>query len=128
MSPDLEALIAKGRRSLAVAKRLCAEGDFDFSASRAYYAMFYLTEALLLSRSLSFSKHSAVIAEFHREFVRPGAFSYDHYAALQKAFQDRNIGDYQYRETFPAGRAQAVLERAEAFVNDAEGYLRRGTR
>ena len=89
--------------------------------------MFYLAEALLLSRDLSFSKHATVIAEFHRQLVRSGEFSHEHYAALQKAFQERNIGDYQYRDPFPGARAQALLERAGAFVDDAEAYLRRGT-
>ena len=35
-----------------------------FAASRAYYAMFYAAEALLQSRGLAFSKHSAVHAAF----------------------------------------------------------------
>ena len=64
MTAELEALIEKGRRSLGAARRLFGEGDYDFAASRAYYAMFYLAEALLLARHLTFSKHSAVIAAF----------------------------------------------------------------
>ena len=72
MKPELEALAKKGRRSLAASHRLYAQGDYDFAASRAYYAMFYLAEALLLSQGLSFSKHSAVIAGFGEHFVKRG--------------------------------------------------------
>ncbi len=39
MTPELEALIAKGGRSLAASRRLFAQGDYDFAASQAYYAM-----------------------------------------------------------------------------------------
>lgn len=40
MNPEVEALIAKARRSLSVAEELRARGHHDFSASGAYYAMF----------------------------------------------------------------------------------------
>ena len=40
MTPELEALLAKARRSHAAGRLLYAQGDYDFAASRAYYAMF----------------------------------------------------------------------------------------
>jgi uncharacterized protein (UPF0332 family) len=46
------------------------DGDIDFAASRAYYSLFYIASALLLSRGLSFSSHSGVIANFGKEFAR----------------------------------------------------------
>ena len=60
-SPGVTDLLEKADRSLAAAERLLAEGFPEFAAGRAYYSMCYGTEALLLSRDLSFSKHSAVI-------------------------------------------------------------------
>ena len=42
------------------------------ASSRAYYAMFYMAETLLLSTSLAYSKHSAVIAAVGREFAKAG--------------------------------------------------------
>lgn len=124
MNADIEALVSKARRSLSAAERLFEDGHHDFAASRAYYAMFYLAEALLLARNLTFSSHSTVIAEFHREFVTSGGMSYERYAALQQAFRDRNIGDY-HSQPFPADKARAVLESAKDFVADAEAWLRR---
>jgi len=47
MNQQIEALVAKGKRSLIAAQRLFELGDYDFAASRAYYAIFYLAEALL---------------------------------------------------------------------------------
>lgn len=125
MNPDVEALLAKARRGLASARQNLGAGDFDFAVSRAYYAMFYAAEALLLARGLAFSKHGSVIAEFNRAFVRTGELAVRHAAALKKAFEQRLIGDYGFREAFPAETAGAVLDDAEAFVNDAEAYLRR---
>jgi uncharacterized protein (UPF0332 family) len=75
VSAETDALMSRARRSLIAARLLLEAGSPDFAASRAYYAMFYAAEALLLSRGLAFSKHEAVIAEFAREFVRSGEFA-----------------------------------------------------
>jgi uncharacterized protein (UPF0332 family) len=72
VTSDDSELMTKTRRSLAAARRLHAAGDSDFAVSRAYYAMFYAAEALLLRRSLSFSRHAGVIAALQREYVTSG--------------------------------------------------------
>ncbi|MBI1852762.1 MAG: HEPN domain-containing protein [Planctomycetes bacterium] len=124
MTPDAVSLVAKGRRSLAGASLLHAKGDHDFAASRAYYAMFYVAQALLLSRGLTFSKHSAVIAAFGREFVKSGEFGPEHYAALRTAFDQRNVSHYGYSTAFPENAAQEIIKRGEAFPSAGEACLR----
>ena len=44
MNPDILALIDKAKNSLGAARILIRDGYFDFAASRAYYAMFYIAE------------------------------------------------------------------------------------
>ncbi len=61
MNPDIEALIHKAKKSLGAARSLIKDNYFDFAASRAYYAMFYIAEALLARIGQSYNKHSAVI-------------------------------------------------------------------
>jgi uncharacterized protein (UPF0332 family) len=122
---ELESLLDKGKRSLQAARRLYDEGDYDFSASRAYYAMFYLAEALLLSKGQSFSKHSAVISAFGQHFVKPGHFTEAHHNALHKAFDERNVGDYEYEVAFARERAKELLDKAGVFLRDAETFLRK---
>ncbi len=124
MTAERDALVVKGRRSLSASRRLFQEGDYDFAASRAYYAMFYLAEALLLSKGLSFGKHAAVIAAFGQHFVKTGLFGAEHHAALRTAFDQRNVGDYAYDAPFPEETARDLLERASAFVAAVENHLR----
>jgi uncharacterized protein (UPF0332 family) len=57
---EMEALLEKAERSLDATRVLIGSGYYDFSSSRAYYAMFYCAEALLLAKDLKFAKHSAV--------------------------------------------------------------------
>ena len=62
-----EPLLEKAERFIRSARILAADGDFDSAASRLYYAMFYMAEALLETRGLSFSSHKAVISAFGLE-------------------------------------------------------------
>ena len=67
---DISELMQKAKESLEAAKSLCRDGFYGFSVGRSYYSMFYVAEALLLTKNLSFSKHSAVIGAFGKEFVK----------------------------------------------------------
>src|SRR5262245_22755628 len=69
MTPEQTALLQKARDSLRGAKLLATNGLYDFAASRAYYVMFYVAEALLLGQGLSFSTHAAAIAAFGQRFA-----------------------------------------------------------
>ncbi len=55
-------LLTKAEESLQAAKLLADNKLYDFSVSRSYYSMFYLTQIFLLSKDLSFSSHAAVIS------------------------------------------------------------------
>ncbi len=61
MSSGIEALLTKAKESLAAAHVLIKDGYYDFAASRAYYAMFYVASAVLADLGQSYSSHSAVI-------------------------------------------------------------------
>ena len=54
MTDAVHELLDKSKRSISAANLLLRDGYYDFAASRAYYAMFYAVEALMLDRDLSF--------------------------------------------------------------------------
>jgi uncharacterized protein (UPF0332 family) len=58
---EVRELLDKARRSLRAAERLLDGNDHDFAISRAYYAMFYAAQALLLGRGIRRSKHAGVL-------------------------------------------------------------------
>jgi uncharacterized protein (UPF0332 family) len=65
-----EALLEKSARYIRSAQILADDGDFASAASRLYYAMFFVAEALLEIRGLSFSSHRAVISAFGQQFTK----------------------------------------------------------
>jgi uncharacterized protein (UPF0332 family) len=64
--------IEKSKENIEAAELLSREGFYAIANTRAYYAMFYAAQALLETVNLSFSKHSAVIAAFGKEFIKTG--------------------------------------------------------
>lgn len=68
-SEHIKHFINKADESIEVARGILQDNHAEFGASRAYYAMFYAAEAALLTKELQYKKHSAVIANFNKEFV-----------------------------------------------------------
>jgi len=59
LTSEQAALIKKAKESLRAARLLAKNDLYNFAASRAYYAMFYIAEAFLLEEKIAYSKHSA---------------------------------------------------------------------
>jgi uncharacterized protein (UPF0332 family) len=58
-------LLGKAQRAIQAARTLLDAGDLpEFATGRAYYAMFYVAEALLEEKDLRFSKHGGVHGAF----------------------------------------------------------------
>lgn len=120
---EIQALLRKAERSLKASRVLIDSGDYDFSISRIYYVMFYCAEALLLTKDLKFSKHSAVIAAFGREFVKTGLLSQELHSYLIKGFRERQIGDYETMNLPSIEDAEEMAENAGAFLEATRIYL-----
>jgi uncharacterized protein (UPF0332 family) len=50
MNNDERLMLDKARENIEATDLLISQGFFDIAASRSYYAMFYIAEALLLRR------------------------------------------------------------------------------
>ncbi|MBI3960275.1 MAG: HEPN domain-containing protein [Chloroflexi bacterium] len=123
MKPEVQSLLAKAERSVTAARMLNDEGHADFAASRAYYAIFYVAEALLLERGLSFSSHAAVIGAFGREFAKGAVLDQKYHRYLIDAQDLRNIGDYAIGQEIAEDQADLMCRWAEDFLRAARKFL-----
>jgi len=120
MTPEQHALIEKARESLRAARLLQDEGMADFSISRAYYAMFYVAEALLLQQGLTFSKHSAVIAAFGQYLTKTGQVAEEFHRYLIEGQESRTVGDYDTGSELSEEDALEQIQRADKFLELAD--------
>ena len=69
-------------------------GHWNLTAGRLYYALFYMSTALLLDKGIGTKSHAGVISYIGKEFVLPGMLTREE-ARLISALQNmRHQGDY----------------------------------
>lgn len=122
-SPEIQQLLNYANESHEAAKVLIDGGFIGFSAAQSYYTMFYLTEALLLSKGLHFSSHSAVIAAFGKEFAKTGLLDPKFHRYLIAAEERREDGHYGGGRKVSDEDALESFRWAAEFKTAVEVYL-----
>ena len=120
----IKRMLNKSKRALRTAAQHVRDGDYDFASSKAYYAVFHHLQALLLIKDLTYSKHSAVIAEFNRQYIKPGIFPQEYSRNLGRLFKNRQIGDYDYMPSIDKEIAKEDLMIAKSMCDKFEEYLK----
>ena len=123
MTEDQLELLLKARQSLSAAGILLNNGFPDYATSRAYYTMFYIAEAFLEGEGMSFSRHSAVISAFGREFARTNRVPVEFHQFLIRAQNLRNAGDYGQLNAVTIEQANEQIIHAEQFLELAQNLI-----
>ena len=123
MKEGTEALLNKAGRAIEAARVLLESTGPEFAAGRAYYAMFYVAEALLHERGKRFSKHSAVHAAFGEAFAKPALLDPKYHRWLLDAFDLRLQDDYEVAGMITEHLVQEMLEQARSFLDAARLFL-----
>jgi len=85
--------------------------------------MFYVAEAFLLGKGLTFSKHSAVHAAFGEHFAKTGLVPVEYHRSLIHAMEIRHTGDYGQTTSVTQEVSAAQLDRAARFLDLAERLI-----
>ena len=120
---EIDSLIQRANRYLTSAEILLREGDYESSISRTYYAMFYSAQAMLLTKSLSFSSHKAVISAFDEHFVKTGVFPREMGREFNRAFEKRQLAVYEYTFVLCEEEAEETLVNGRKFVEEIVQHL-----
>ncbi|PLV56045.1 HEPN domain-containing protein [Thermotoga sp. SG1] len=113
----------RARECLDDAKLLLENKRFHSAVNRIYYALFYQVSALLLTKGLSFSKHSGVLAAFNREFVKTGKIDKELGKFYNRMFEHRRTGDYGELVEFEEEDVKGWLRKAEEFLDAVEKLM-----
>lgn len=125
MKEYTQQLLDKAQRAIQAAQILVASGNlYDFASGRAYYAMFYVAEALLEEKQLRYSKHGGVHGAFGEHYVKTGLFDQKFHRWLLNAFDQRIEGDYGV-DVIAVNEVDVnrMILQAEEFLSAARIYL-----
>jgi len=120
---EIKDFMEKAEKFLTTAEHALNIGDYDSCVSRCYYAMFFMAEAVLLTKNVSASSHKGIISLFGEHFVKTGIFDREMGKALNDAYDKRLVGDYGIGFIVTEEEARDLLETAQNFVQKLENYL-----
>jgi len=103
---------------------LLENGFFAGAVNRFYYAAFYAARALLATKELDSSKHSGVIALFHKHFVQTHLFDKDKAKTLSRSFELRQDSDYEDFVSVTRHETELLKAQVEVFMYECEKILK----
>ena len=86
--------LERSKDDLAAAHLLFENGNYRVANNRAYYAIFHAIRAVLVFDNYDSGKHSGIIAEFRRRYIKEGIFPVEISKMISSAFTIRNSSDY----------------------------------
>jgi uncharacterized protein (UPF0332 family) len=115
--------LALADEELETSKLLLDAKHYRASISRAYYAMYYATQALLLARNLTSRSHKGVLLQFSQYFVKPGDLPASMAKTLSKNYDLRLLSDYEHESALTSDDSTNALVAANDFVIRVRVYL-----
>lgn len=116
-------LLDKAIDAIEVAEGILDMDKPEMAAGRAYYAMFYIAEALLYERDLQFSQHGQVIAAYGKEFAKTKELDPKFHRWLRAGFDARISGDYDVDTNITKQFVADMINQAREFLETAREYL-----
>lgn len=115
--------LEKAEECLADAKLLLESESYKSAANRSYYAVFHAMRAVLAYDGYDSKKHSGIIAEFRRLYIKTGLFESGLSDIIRSVFDLRTDSDYN--DFFVASKADVAEQvgNTEYFVQQIKEYL-----
>lgn len=119
----IDDFLTRADETFDIAAHLLERQALDAAVSRTYYGYFYVAQALLLSKNLSFSSHGKVIAQYGFHFAKPDILDRRFHKFLDRAFELRQVADYAAKPELNSQVTQELIHEGRAFLQAARAYL-----
>ena len=97
--------------------------SFKASANRSYYAVFHAMRAVLVFDEFDSKKHSGIISEFRKRYIKTGILSTEISKIIDIQFSVRSHSDYDDFYIISKNESINQLHEAEKMVSEVEKYL-----
>ncbi|RKJ59074.1 HEPN domain-containing protein [bacterium 1XD42-1] len=116
--------LEKAFQCLTTAQSNLTEGDCCASVNRSYYAVFHGMRAVLALDHFDSKKHSGIISEFRKQYIKTGIFPVELSDMLSQLFQVRNNSDYMDFYIVSKADAEQQVKNASIFLKEIDRYLK----
>ena len=115
--------LGEAMRCLEAAKLSLEHGDYKTSANRSYYCIFHAMRAVLAIDGFDSKKHSGIISEFRKDYIKTGVFDKNYSKIIDSAFDLRGSSDYDDFYIAAKEDVLAQLNDAYDFFNSVKDFL-----
>jgi uncharacterized protein (UPF0332 family) len=115
--------LEKARQCLNDAKSGIEQGSYAVSANRSYYCILHAIRAVLAFDHFDSKKHSGLISEFRKRYIKTGIFPTDFSDSITAAFTIRTKSDYDDFYVVAKTDVETQVQEAERFLASIEAYL-----
>jgi len=99
------------------------EVSLKTSVNRSYYCVFHAMRAVLSLDNFDSKKHSGVISEFRRRYIKTGIFPKHFSTIIKDSFQSRGDSDYEDFYVVAESEAMEQIKNAKEFLEAAEKHV-----
>ena len=100
------------------------QGNYESAANRSYYAVFHAMRAVLAFDEIDMKRHSGIISEFRRRYIKTGIFETRMSEIISVLFDVRTDSDYDDFFVISKADTAVQIENAEYFVSIVRAYLK----
>jgi len=121
--------LSKTRLDIAKERVFFAEeilnlGDYKTVANRSYYAIFSAMRAVLALDGFDSKKHSGIIAEFRKNYLKTGVLNKDLSLIIDSLVEIRQGSDYDDFYIVSKEEVKEQLKNAKEFIKEVESFLK----
>lgn len=110
---------------LKEAKVLTQQELWEGATSRAYYAAFHATQAVLLTEGLQPKSHQGTLYLFNHHFVKKGLIEPEYTQILARAAKYREEADYRHTMVFTKDQTEQTIQEVETFLKRVDLFLKK---
>jgi uncharacterized protein (UPF0332 family) len=123
----VKASLHRAEKALRSSKLLFENDELEDAVSRAYYAMYHATRALLFSKGKIIKTHTGLLTLFGEHIVKRKVLDKEFAVVLRKAFNLRQKSDYELYAELSKESVEEVITDAEKFISKIKEVLSKTT-
>jgi uncharacterized protein (UPF0332 family) len=109
--------LEKAKECLADAQSEIERGAYGAAANRSYYAIFHTMRAALALSGYDTKKHSGIMSEFRKRYIKTGILPIEFSEVIKAAFDIRGKSDYDDFYIVVKEDIETQVINAEQFIN-----------
>lgn len=116
--------LEKAEEDIKTARELLSLKRYRAAVNRAYYSLFSITTAVLLTKKLERSKHSGIEAAFNQYFIRNKIIEVEYGKIFDYVRRKREECDYNAKIIIDKETAENIVKDSRKFIRRMKEYFK----